>query len=301
MAHTSKINEPPSVDEVLNMLSEILGENAEEQWMLAEGELKYQGFNVVEFRKLIFSIKADKKEVTKDVTSMLRLFLIRGSKLSKIQKKTDKKTWTKYNTLLTTYKVKETVPSVGDDGTTVTLGRLSNAFPDVSAMLLQSSKKIRFPSIDVDLPNCFRFAGAASIIPSHATTLKQYHYAFCQALDDLLNAKKATALRASLDSLTTYWYASHKSELMDGSSRITFLKKLGVYEEWVKESEDLDEEDTERTVEREQSVATAPLTPSASKSSSGPARPKAPTKRKKEEAHGGLTKRGYYELPKGNF
>ena len=99
MTSHSKINEPPSVDEVLSMLTEILGDTAEEQWTAAEEELKYQGFNVVEFRKMIFSVKADKKEVTKDVTSMLRLFLIRGSKLSKIQKKTDKKAWTKYNTL----------------------------------------------------------------------------------------------------------------------------------------------------------------------------------------------------------
>ena len=183
----------------------------------------------------------------------------------------------------------------------MTLGRLSNAFPDVSAMLLQGSKKIRFPSIDVSLPNCFRFAGTASIIPSHADELKQLHYAFCQALDDLLNAKKATALRASIDSLTTYWFASHKSELMDGSSRINFLKKLGVYEEWVTEGENPDEEESEETEGGGQSLAVTPLTPSASKASTATNKPRAPLKRRKEEAHHGITKKSYHELPKGSL
>ena len=61
MASLSKSNEPPTVDELLAMLNDMLGNDEVELWKAAEEELKYQGFNVIEFRRKIFSVSVRSK------------------------------------------------------------------------------------------------------------------------------------------------------------------------------------------------------------------------------------------------
>ena len=207
--------------EILAMLSD--EKKTAYDWQAAIQDLNYRGFNAREFRVFLETIEEDPDVLMEDLKVLLSI-LLRGSKISKIAQKTKAESWDKYKRTCEKFGVKDNIPVSGDSTNVVTLGRICNAYPEVSLFAMHHIP-VRFEGIKSKLSKILRFAAGAALIPSTDQKMIDRHRKFCQDVDKILSRTTNLTAQKNLD---TYWNASHNSDLFSDADRRQALGMFSV-------------------------------------------------------------------------
>jgi len=159
-----------SFAEYSNIESELIEEVQKEDIDEFVKDSAYKGMSPVEAREIFFKIAVDKHvqklELKIHLKRLLILYLNRGSKISKIQNKTNSES--KALQSLNLFGIRET-GSISPSDKSLTLSRLASAFP-VLTTHLNSKESIRTVGAKPrSIHKCYCWPGGASVIPKSET------------------------------------------------------------------------------------------------------------------------------------
>jgi len=106
----------------------------------SEGVFDYEGYNPNTFFKELQKIEPNGKQLESDLAVLVYFSVVRGNKPTKAMQKMSDKGRTKLNTLLTKYKVINTVPKHKSD---ITIARIAGVAPILVATYMKNMDKAR--------------------------------------------------------------------------------------------------------------------------------------------------------------
>ncbi|CAF0846210.1 unnamed protein product [Brachionus calyciflorus] len=215
----------PIIDEsnILDLFLDYIQTNRSEVSQLF-ADLQYQGFNAFQFRKMVLKKIQDQKLSIRDLIHVLNVYIVLGTNLNKIQKKSSDKDLAVFNNIKTKLSIKfEASSKLGPND--ITLSRLSAAFPDFIAEIIKKKNDI----VDLmghDINPCYCFPTAASLLDrsdeDSFETWCKWAFDFSKKINP-----KYRSLSAPNDVIKRYWRISFESNLFSDVERKKVRDKVG--------------------------------------------------------------------------
>lgn len=186
----------------------------------------YSGFSPLVVRTILKSKEENPSTFIKDMGTLIMVFLLRGSKISKMLRKMPEKGASIVQDLVTKYGVSDT--GVEMTSKTVTLPRLAACFPESTAKALFNTRTpITYPpGVDPNFPRALMNPGMAAIIPSNfgdlTTALLDAHMEYCILFDAMINPNK----RTPGDKLKQFQQSTFRSTALNDEQRATLCEDL---------------------------------------------------------------------------
>lgn len=188
----------------------------------------YAGFDPNVTRTLLKLKENDRRVYINDVKTLIGLFLLRGTNLTKIASKSNDAAALTINALKAKYNIKD--PGQGRlEKKDITMATIAQCYPEVVVNYMSKRPELvrRPPGLDRNVPDTMCSTVIASLIPQSegpaTRILLNAHFQFLVRLDAMINPKDPT----DHETIKMYQMAAHRSQIVQEEDRVRIGDEMG--------------------------------------------------------------------------